>query len=152
VGDIPVLRDFEPPDQVLVRRLVVAGLVEHWGAVDESLNRDLVDIASSYAHGRTVVADVAGDIVGTGTIVPHGDSSAELVRMSIAAGYRRSGLGRRIVDELCRTAREWSVARVVLETSSHWTDVIAFYLACGFEITGERKGDFGRDTWFERRP
>jgi len=146
----PLLRDFEPRDQARVRRLVVDGLGEHWGVVDESLNPDLVDIASSYAHGRTVVVALGADIVGTGTLVPRGTSSAEIVRMSISPELRRSGLGRRIVEELLRTAREWSVSRVICETSSHWTDVVAFYLACGFEITEEREGDFGRDTWFER--
>jgi hypothetical protein len=39
----------------------------------------------------------------------------------------------------------------VLETSAHWHDVVAFYLACGFRITHHTDGDLGPDTWFEHR-
>ena len=143
------LRDFAAVDQGAVRRLIVDGLGEHWGNVDETLNRDLNDIAASYADGRTVVAEVDGEIVATGTIVPERDATAVILRMSVAPSHRRTGLGRRIVDELLQTAHEWAARRVVLETSSGWSDVIAFYVACGFEITGEQQGDFGPDTWFE---
>lgn len=49
------------------------------------------------------------------------------------------------------TAAGWGVSVVVLETTSTWTEVIDFYLRCGFEITHVAGGDFGSDTWFERR-
>ena len=55
--------DFQPGDQDAVRSLIVLGLGEHWGHVDESLNPDLVDIASTYRHGRTVVVRRAGAII-----------------------------------------------------------------------------------------
>lgn len=145
------LRDFERRDQPRVRRLVLEGLGEHWGSIDESLNRDLDDIAASYVSGRTVVALLQGEVVGTGTVVSRDASSAEIVRMSVASSCRRSGVGRALVEELIRTARTWSSQRVVLETSSGWTDTIAFYLACGFGTTGVRDGEFGEDTWFELR-
>jgi GNAT superfamily N-acetyltransferase len=151
VDEVLILRDFELRDQAHVRHLILDGLGEHWGEVDDSLNPDLDDIASSYAAGRTIVAELRGDVVATGTLVPLDGASPEIVRMSVAAGHRRTGLGRRIVEDLIQTARDWSSTRVVLETSSHWTDVVAFYLACGFEITGYRDGEFARDTWFERR-
>ena len=146
-----VLSEFGPDDQDAVRQLILRGLEEHWGGIDDSLNRDLDDIASTYAHGRTVVARVGDDLVATGTIVPRASDVAEIVRMSVAPDQRRGGVGRKLVAELIATARQWQMDRVVLETQSSWTDVIAFYVACGFEITGERDGAFGADTWFERR-
>ena len=147
----PSIRDFAPRDQLLVRRLILDGLGEHWGTVDESLNVDLEDIACSYTNGRTVVAELAGEVIGTGTLVRRDSTTGEIVRMSVSANCRRAGLGARIVEELIETGRSLSMTRVVLETSSSWIDVIAFYCACGFEVTGEQDGEFGRDTWFELR-
>ena len=30
-------------------------------------------------------------------------------------------------------------------------EVVAFYMACGFHVTHQTEGEFGRDTWFELR-
>jgi GNAT superfamily N-acetyltransferase len=131
--------------------LIIAGLGEHWGHVDPALNRDLDDLAVTYAAGSVLVACVGEQVVGTGAIVPRGQRSAEIVRMSVAPAYRRSGLGRRLVRELVERAQGWGMDRVVLETSAHWTDVVEFYLRCGFTQTHFEDGEFGRDAWFELR-
>ena len=142
--------EFQPGDQDAVRSLILAGLGEHWGHIDESLNADLADIASTYGHGRTVVFRRAGEIVATGTIVPRDESTAEILRMSVAADHRRSGLGRLVVEELVRTARDWGATAVVLETSTDWKEVVSFYQLCSFAITHRETGSFGEDTWFRR--
>ena len=142
--------DFRTEDQVEVRALILAGLGEHWGGVDEGLNPDLEDIRATYGHGRTVVVRSAGAIVGTGTIVPRDGSTAEILRRSVATGHRRAGLGRLIVEELLAAGRAWGATAVILETTSHWDDVLAFYRSCGFEITHHEIGPFGEDTWFRR--
>lgn len=135
-----------------VRALILRGLGDHWGSIDESLNPDLDDMMSSYACGRTIVLRGPDrEVLGTGTIVPRAESVAEIVRMSVADSARRSGIGRRIVDELIATATQWGVDVVVLETTSAWQDVVDFYLACGFERTHTANGEFGDNTWFERR-
>jgi putative acetyltransferase len=154
------VRRFTAGDQPAVRDLVLAGLVDHWGAVDPTLNSDLDDIATSYASGTTLVA-VAGEtdstIVGTGTIVPRSVGVAEIVRMSVAGEVRGQGIGRLLVEALIDVAcSEWTAApapieRVVLETTATWTDTIRFYERCGFAITHHADGEFGRDAWFERR-
>jgi putative acetyltransferase len=150
VGDDLVVSDLQPPDQDEVRALILAGLGEHWGHIDESLNPDLVDIGGTYRDGRTVVLRRAGSIVATGTIVPRDRATAEILRMSVSADHRRTGLGRRVIDELMTTARAWGVAAVVLETSAHWDEVVSFYRSCGFAITHHEAGPYGRDTWLRR--
>ena len=133
------------------RQLILTGLADHWGTIDESLNPDLNDMMSSYAGGRTVlVRDQSGTVVGTGTLIRRSSEIAEIVRMSVAKSSRRQGIGRRIVAELIATASRWQVKAVVLETSTTWSEVIDFYQRCGFTITGVEDGDFGSDTWFER--
>lgn len=142
------IRTFERRDQPEVAALILGGLAEHWETVDVSLNPDVDDLAASYPDGRTIVAVRDGRIVGTGTVFPIGDETAEIKRMSVDPSCRRSGLGRILVADLLATARAWGLERVVLETSAHWDDVVAFYLGCGFELTHHHVGDFGRDAWF----
>ena len=71
--------------------------------------------------------------------------------MSVALAYRRTGTGRRLVDELVECARRWGMDRVVLETSARWIEAIEFYVRCGFAQTHFEDGAFGRDAWFEMR-
>ena len=148
-GEVEV-SDLQPSDQDAIHSLILVGLGEHWGHVDDTLNPDLIDIGASYGHGRTVVVRRAGLIVATGTIVPRDPSTAEILRMSVAADHRRGGLGRLVVDELLRTAQDWGTTAVVLETSAHWHEVVSFYQSCGFAITHHDAGSFGQDTWFRR--
>lgn len=138
---------FAAHQQAVVRSLVLAGLAERWGSIDDALNHDLDDIATSYAHGCVLVATRDRSIVGTGTVVPRDNGTAEIVRMSVATSERRTGVGRMIVDSLVDVARSWSVQRVVCETTSQWTSAIDFYVGCGFVIDREEYGEFGRDTY-----
>jgi len=43
-----LIRPFRPADQEAARRLILQGLAEHFGAVDETLNPDIDDIMASY--------------------------------------------------------------------------------------------------------
>ncbi len=142
--------DLQPIDQHAVRCLILVGLGEHWGHIDETLNPDLDDIGATYGHGRTVVVRRRGEIVATGTVVPHDPSTAEILRMSVATDHRRAGLGRLVVEELLSTARDWGATAVVLETSTDWNEVVSFYRSCGFAITHHETGSFGEDTWFRQ--
>ena len=38
------ISEFEPSDQAAARRLILDGLAERWGVLDESLNPDLNEI------------------------------------------------------------------------------------------------------------
>ena len=148
-GGTVEVRELRPELADAARSLVLAGLGEHWGHVDPALNPDLDDLSATYAAGSVLVACDGERVVGTGTIVPRGHRSAEIVRMSVAPAYRRTGLGRRLVLELVERARGWGMDRVVLETSAHWTDVVEFNRRCGFVQAHFEDGEFGRDAWFE---
>lgn len=146
----PTISNFEVADQDIVRWLIIKGLGEHWGSIDLTLNQDLNDIAASFGHGKTLVAQSEdGTVVGTGTILPRLDNMAQIVRMSVAREARNIGVGQQITSALLNVARSWNCERVIVETASHWTEVVAFYLRCGFRITHEVDGEFCRDTYFE---
>jgi putative acetyltransferase len=132
---------FRPTDQPAAKALILDGLVDHWGFLDESLNPDLDDIATSYADGGFLVAWRDGEIIGTGAFVPRSEKQVEIVRMSVKKDLRKQGIGRQILDELLRRASQAGYKEVILETTETWDDVIAFYLNYGFEITHYQDGD-----------
>ncbi|MDO9121461.1 MAG: GNAT family N-acetyltransferase [Anaerolineaceae bacterium] len=139
-NDISLL-PFQPADQAEVKQFVLAGLVEHWGFLDYTLNPDLNDIAASYADGLFLVALQDGRIVGTGALLPRSEYSAEIMRMSVSAELRRSGLGRAILQRLCREAKAMGFQKIILETTETWQGVIEFYLNFGFHITHHQDED-----------
>jgi putative acetyltransferase len=128
-----VVRPFAAPDQQAARALVLEGLGEHFGAIDETLNPDLNDIAASYATGVFLVACDGDRVVGTGALTPQADGVAIVSRMSTAAAHRRRGVARAVLARLVELARERGCGRVVLGTNADWADAIAFYRAFGFE-------------------
>lgn len=147
------IRPFAPADQPAARALILRGMGEHWGVVDESLNPDLDDIAASYAGHVFLVAtrERSGrlEVIATGALKLRGPDEGEIVRMSVAQALRRAGVGSAMLKELLAQARAHRLRRVVLETNASWTEVVAFYQRNGFAITHYVDGEFGREVWME---
>ncbi len=138
------IRRFRPEDQEPVRSLVLAGLREHWGQLDESMNPDLLDIHAAYAQGTFLVAWSGEQIVGTGAFIPCSADTVEIVRMSVAKAWRRQGIGRKILAALCRSAYQAGYQVAILETTTTWQDAISFYEHFGFRRTHK----VGDDVYF----
>jgi ribosomal protein S18 acetylase RimI-like enzyme len=145
-----VIRPFTATDQAAVRALVLAGLGDHWGFIDETLNPDLDDIAAAYPLETSlflVVEDRTGELIGAGCLTEDDPSTGRLVRMSVASSARGQGIGRRLVHELETAARTRGYTRLVCETTEDWTDAVGLYRATGFTETGIHNGD----RHFEKR-
>lgn len=136
-----IFRPFQPQNQAAAKALILAGLKDHWGTLDPTLNPDLNDIAQTYAQATFLVAWEGDRIIGTGALVPRENSTAEIVRMSVAADQRRKGIGKQILQKLYEQAKHDGYKRIVLETTETWTEVIAFYQRFGFQITHYLDGD-----------
>ena len=137
-----MLRDFDPGDQAAVRGLVLGGMRERWGdAYDPFANPDLDDISVTYVGrgAEVVVAEIEGDIVATGTLLPEGGARGRIVRVSVDPAHRRRGLGRQVVEELVRRARRRGMHEVLVRTDTPWTSAVALYRSSGFD-------DVGRDA------
>jgi ribosomal protein S18 acetylase RimI-like enzyme len=135
-----VLRDFDPRDQRPVRELIFRGMRERWGErFDPTSNSDVEDISSSYVErgAEVVVAEIAGRIVGTGTLLPLDEASGRIVRVGVDRRHRRRGIARAVVVELLGRARGRSMTTVIVTTDPPWLDAISLYRSCGFEVTAE---------------
>lgn len=139
--DEVVIRDFKPEDQVAARSVILQGLAERWGELDDTLNPDLDNIAWTYADDVFLVAVEGGQLIATGALILEGDGVGRIVRMSVARSRRRHGIGRQLLQGLLDRARALGYCRLVLETTSTWVDAIAFYQAHGFQPVAERNGD-----------
>ncbi len=139
--DFIQIEPFQPADQGAVKALILAGLADHWGVLDPTLNPDLNDITATYANAVFLVARRGGRVIGSGVMLPRGDGCAEIVRMSVAHELRRQGIGRLILTQLVARARAAGLRRNIRETTETWDEVIAFYLRFGFHITHHTGGD-----------
>jgi len=141
---------FTGRDQTEARDLVLAGLAEHWGEIDPSLNPDLDDIAAAYRDGAFLIGRSGARLVATGALVRRSPDVAELVRMSVVDDLRRSRVGSRMFDYLRREAGVLGVRRIIAETSAEWTGAVALYTSLGFAVTHRSEGQFGLEVWFAR--
>ncbi|MEM7096040.1 MAG: GNAT family N-acetyltransferase [Actinomycetota bacterium] len=151
------IRPFRAGDQNAAKALILAGLVEHWGILDEAANPDLDDLAASYRDATILVAVEGNQLVGTGILVPtHAGSGdiarespiGEIVRMSVDGSQRRRGVGIAVLDALCAAARAQGMSRLVLETTASWSGVVAFYERYGFRHTHDESSPYGTEAHF----
>lgn len=134
-----LIRPFTLSDQVAARALILTGLGEHWGHIDETLNPDVDDIGQHYPTETCdfyVVEDVDGAIIGTAGLMREDRETGRIVRMSVAKAARGRGIGKRLVACLESAARVRGYRRLVCETTHDWTDAIALYSATGFTELG----------------
>lgn len=145
LGQQFLFREFAPADQERARALILEGLGERWGWIDERANPDLDDIAHAYRDGWFLTLWAADLLVGTGGVNPEGEGVYRISRMAVRRTYRGAGLGESILDALVAWAVQHGGKRVVLETTTAWEDAVRFYRNCGFEMVDED----GENTHFE---
>jgi GNAT superfamily N-acetyltransferase len=139
---------FRPSDQDDVRRLILEGLEDHWGVLDDGLNLDLEDLAASYAHGMVLVARLDARIVGAAAVVPSASDEGEVKRMSVARDQRRTGVATALLRDMVAIGVRSGWRALVLETTADWTDAVGLYQRFGFMLTHHEEGEFGRDAFF----
>ncbi|HEY1353626.1 MAG TPA: GNAT family N-acetyltransferase [Ktedonobacteraceae bacterium] len=128
------LRPFVPGDQPAARRLILQGLGDPFGFIDETLNPDLDDIAAHYlARGHPfLVALCQQRLVGTGALLFQPDRVGQIVRVSTSRAYRRQGIAASICLQLISLARQHALSRLIVETTHDWYDAIGLYQKLGF--------------------
>ncbi len=134
MGKEIIIRPFNPSDQDRAKILILEGLAEHFNAIDPTLNPDLKNIKESYLPQGSLflVAELDGDLVGTGAMITESEDTGRIVRVSVASSHRRMGIGRLITEHLINAADRFYFSRIVIETNDDWHDAIHLYQQCGF--------------------
>lgn len=123
-------------DQDVVRSVVLEGLSEHFGFIDESLNPDLDDIAATYpASGHVFLVAQEGDqVVGTVGLLMESPERGRMMRLSVRKDQRRRGIASALLSRLIEVATERGLTELVAGTEADWSDANGFYEAAGFSV------------------
>lgn len=100
--------------------------------------------------GALLLARLRGRPIGCGALKFHGREPAELKRMWISPEARGLGLGRRLLAELERFAREKGVRMLRLETNGSLTEAIALYRSTGYREVPAFNDEPYAHHWFEK--
>lgn len=101
--------------------------------------------------GLLLVAYLRQEPVGCSALKFHGDAPTEIKRMWVAPQARGLGLGRRLLAELERHAREARVSVLRLETNRTLSEAIALYRASGYQEVEAFNSEPYAHHWFEKR-
>jgi DNA-binding MarR family transcriptional regulator/ribosomal protein S18 acetylase RimI-like enzyme len=100
--------------------------------------------------GLLLIARLRGKPVGCGALKFHAGAPTELKRMWVAPGARGLGLGRRLLLELERRAREAGAQVVRLETNRSLKEAIHLYRSSGYREVTRFNDEPYAHHWFEK--
>jgi DNA-binding MarR family transcriptional regulator/GNAT superfamily N-acetyltransferase len=102
-------------------------------------------------RGALLIARLRGRPIGCGALKFHPGEPAELKRMWVAPDARGLGLGRRLLVELERHAKEAGTRVVRLETNRTLKEAIQMYRSSGYREVAAFNTEPYAHHWFEKR-
>ena len=104
-------------------------------------NPDAIELPTEQiAAGHVRVAEVDGVVVGFSVLLERDGDACELDGLFVEPDRMRSGVGRRLVEDAVRLARERGAARIEVVANPQ---AVAFYEAVGFGESGRAQTRFG---------
>lgn len=101
--------------------------------------------------GLFLLARLRGRPIGCGALKFHGREPAELKRMWISADARGLGIGRRLLMELERLARDQHVPALRLETNGSLIEAMGLYRSSGYREVPAFNEEPYAQHWFEKQ-
>ena len=115
---------------------------------ERSISADAAELTEP--SGLFLIARLRGEPIGCGALKLHGRKPAEIKRMWIAASVRGLGLGRRILEELERHARQRGVGTLHLETNQALNEAVGLYKSAGYREVERFSDEPYAHHWFEK--
>jgi GNAT superfamily N-acetyltransferase len=143
-----------PEDHAAVARELADYLSFIGDALDaEGLDHDIAHWQEEY-DGRTgvllLVADPAGEVVGTAAVRLLEPGLGELKRMWLRPSRQGRGLGRRLMDACLDEARRLGCRALRLDTQARMEAAVHLYRAYGFSEIPRYNDNRRADIWMER--
>ncbi len=104
-----------------------------------------------HPRGALLIARLRGRPIGCGALKFHPGKPTELKRMWVAAEARGLGLGRRLLVELERHAKEAGTRVVRLETNRTLKEAIHLYRSSGYREVAAFNNEPYAHHWFEKK-
>ena len=135
-----IVRDYTQADAAAFRDLNLAW-VEKYFTVEAADRAQLEDPQTQILDrgGSILIAEYAGEVVGTVGLVPgHDDGVLELIKMSARDDMQGKGIGRALMDAAIAKSRQMGAHQIWLETNTSLDAALALYRKSGFrELTGD---------------
>lgn len=147
------LRDYEPKDASAVNALVLRAFeplaphIPDWPGFAKGLGA-MVELAE---HSQIILAEQGGRLVGAVGYVGPGQSKKAFFKpewpivrqLSVAPESRGHGIGRLLVEDCIRRARQDQAPLLALHTSHVMRDALELYASLGFEWQAELPPMYG---------
>jgi GNAT superfamily N-acetyltransferase len=101
--------------------------------------------------GMVLLARLRGEPVGCGALRFGDGRVTEIKRMWLSQSVRGLGLGRRLLRELERHARDQGARLVRLDTNHVLAEAIALYRSAGYAQVPAFNDEHHADHWFEKQ-
>ncbi len=138
-------RDYRPGDEKDVFQIVKRVLAEYGLATDpEKTDADLKDIRQSYIlpGGAFRILECDGRTIGSYGLYASTKESCELRKMYLLPEFRGRGLGKMMMEDALRLAKDLGFVEMTLETNSRLKEAIGLYKGYGFtEFTPHHLSD-----------
>lgn len=153
-----IIRPANESDIPALRELFVHGLLE--GQLpDSDTGTDIDTLRESYFSndGKSGfwVADYETQILGMIGVQQGGENTAEIRRLRVHPGFRRQGVGTRLMEQAITFCRDHAYLKVILDTRIEREPAIRLFEKFGFtlsrtrDIDGRKLHDFYMDLYRE---
>ena len=142
------IREATEADYAEIARITWAAYLGagYFDNADHPYMRQIADVGYRAARGTVLVAEREGNIVGSVTLMAHGDGFEQVARegefefrlLVVDPEAQRAGAATALVAEVEARAKRAGAAAVVLTTGSDWTAPHALYARLGYERAPER--------------
>ena len=128
------IRTYVPRDAAAFSALNRRWLIEHnlLEAADEK-QLDDPDTHVFSRGGEIFIAEMNGRTVGCCAAIPHGRGALEVAKLAVDPAAQGHGIGRQLVLEALRFARERGFIKVILTSNSALVNALKLYESLGFE-------------------
>lgn len=92
--------------------------------------------------GSIFLAKAKSDIIGTASIVPYGDTAAEICKLCVSEKWQGQGIGLALMKKCIEEARNLGMKKVLLYSNQKLENALKLYFKLGFKQIVDTDGKY----------